>query len=78
MTAVEDTLNSPFSKTFVATKITDDPIGESWEAVGLALSAVLPPKRMGGKMLVDAQQDFIPVRVVNLSSEPRKIRHGSK
>ena len=47
-------------------------------AVGQSLSAELPTDVMVGKTLVDAQQNCIPVRVVNLSSEPRKICRGSE
>ena len=31
---------------------------------------------MVGKTLVDAQRDYIPVRMVNLTNEPRQIPSG--
>ena len=70
---MEDTLISPYSETLVAARIMDDPLGEPWGTVGPSFTAKLPPDVMVGKTLVDAQQDYVPVRVVNLSGQPRTI-----
>ena len=78
LTAVEDTLISPYSETLVAARIMDDPLGEPWGTVGPSLTAKLPPDVMVGKTLVDAQQDCVPVRVVNLSGQPREICQGTE
>ena len=50
-------------------------LGERWANHYFPLP---PPDVMVGKTLVDTQQDFISVRVVNLSSDPRKICRGSE
>ena len=47
-------------------------------AVGPSFTAKLPPDTMVGKALVDAQQDYVPVRVVNLSGQPRTICQGTE
>ena len=73
LTAVEDTLISPYSETLVAACIMDNPLGEAWRTVGPSFTARLPPEVMVGKALVDAQQDYVPLRVVNLSGQPRTI-----
>ena len=78
LTAVENTLISPYSETLVAARIMDDPLGEPWGTVGPSLTAKLPPDVMVGKTLVDAQQDCVSVRVVNLSGQPRKICQGTE
>ena len=78
LTAVEDTLISPYSETLVAVRIMDDPLGKPWGAVGPSFTAKLPPDVMVGKMLVDAQQDYVPVREVNLSGQPRTICQGTE
>ena len=75
---MEDTLISPYSETLVAARITDDPLGERWGTVGPSFTAKLPPDVMVGKTLVDAQQDYVPVRVVNLSGQPRTICQGTE
>ena len=46
--------------------------------VGPSFTAKLPPDVMVGKTLVDAQQDYVPVRVVNLSGQPRTICRGTE
>lgn len=78
LTAVEDTLISPYSETLVAARIMDDPLGEPWGTVGPSFTAKLPPDVMVGKTLVDAQQDYVPVRVINLSGQPRTICQGTE
>ena len=78
LTAVEDTLISPYSETIVAARMMDDPLGETWGTVGPSFTAKLPPDVMAGKTLVDAQQDYVPVRVVNLSGQPRTICQGTE
>ena len=78
LTAVENTLISPYSETLVAGRIMDDPLGEPWGTVGPSFTAKLPPDVMVGKTLVDAQQYYVPVRVVNLSGQPRTICQGTE
>ena len=78
LTAVEDTLISPYSETPVAARIMDDPLGEPWGTVGPSLTAKLPPDVMVRKTLFDAQQDCVPVRVVSLSGQPRKKCQGTE
>ena len=39
-------------------------------------TTILPPGVMVGKTLVDTQRDYIPVRMVNLTNEPRQIPCG--
>ena len=69
---MEDTLISPYSETLVAARIMDDPLGEPWGTVGPSLTAKLPPDVMV------AQQYYVPVRVVNLSGQPRTICQGTE
>ena len=78
VTAVVETLTLPYSKAIVAAKIMDNALCEPWRTIGLSMTAMLPPDVMVGKTLIDAQKDYVPVRVVNLSGEPRKVcsRHG--
>lgn len=80
MAAVEDTLILPHSEAIVAAKIMDNPLCEPWGTVGPSLSAMLPPDLLVamGKTLINAQQDYVPVRVVNLSGKPRKGCRGTK
>ena len=42
------------------------------------MTAMLPPDVMVGKTLIDSQRDYIPVRVANLSGEPRKVCSGTE
>lgn len=72
----EDTMISPCSETLVPAKIEDEPYGEPWRTVGASLTTKLPPSVVVGKTLVDAQCDCIPVRMVNLTNEPRMIPSG--
>ena len=39
---------------------------------------MLPPDLMVGKTLIDAQKDYVPVRVVNPSGGPRKVCSGTE
>ena len=41
----------------------DDPLGKPWGTVGPSFTAKLSPHVIFGKTLVDAQQDYVPVRV---------------
>ena len=75
LTAVEDMLISPYSETLVAARIMDDPLGEP---VGPSFTAKLPPDVMVGRTLVDTQQDYVSVRDVNLSGQPRTICQGTE
>lgn len=77
MTAVVDTLILPHSHAIVAAKIMDNAPCETWGTIGPSVTAVLPPDVTVGKTLIDAQKDDVPVRVVNLSGEPRKVGSGT-
>ena len=78
VTAVVDTLILPHSYTIVAAKILDNVLCETWETIGPSLTAVLPPDVTVGKTLIDAQKDYVPVRVVTLSGEPRNVCSGTE
>lgn len=74
--AMEDTVISPYSETLVPAKLVGEPYGEPWGTVGPSPTTTLPPGVMVGKTLVNAQRDYIPVRMVNLTNEPRQIPSG--
>ena len=74
--AVEDTVISPYSEILVPAKIVDEPYGEPWGTVRPSRATTLSPGVMVGKTLVDAQRDYIPLRMVNLTNEPRQIPSG--
>ena len=42
------------------------------------MTAMLPTDMMVGKTLINAWQDYVPVREVNLSGEQRSISHGAE
>ena len=69
--AMEDTVISPYSEILVPTKIIGEPYGEPWGTVGPSATTTLPPSVMLRKTLVDAQRDYIPGQMVNLTNEPR-------
>ena len=73
VTAVVDTLILLHSEAIVAAKIMDNALCEPWETIGPSMTAVLPPDVMVGKTLIDAQKDYVPVRVVNLSGDLKKV-----
>ena len=74
--AMEDTVISPYSEILVPAKVIGEPYGEPWGTVGPSPTTTLPPGVMVGKKLVDVQHDYIPVRMVNLTNEPRQIPSG--
>ena len=74
--ALEDTVISPYSEILVPAKIVGEPYGEPWGTVGPSPATTLPPGVMVGKTLVDAQRDYIPLRMVNLTNAPRQIPSG--
>ena len=76
--AVEYTLISSYSETLVAARLIDDPLGEPWGTVGPSITAKIPHDVMVGKTLVDAQQNFVAVRVVNRSGQRRTIFQGTE
>ena len=76
--AMEDTVIPPYSEILVPTKIVDEPYGKPWGTVGPSPTSTLPPGVMVGKTLVNAQRDYIPVRMVNLNNEPRQIPSGKE
>ena len=71
---MEDTVSSPYSEILVPAKL--EPYGEPWGTVGPSPTTTLPPGVMVGKTLVNAQWDYIPVRMVSLTNEPRQIPSG--
>ena len=73
MVATEDTVISPYSEILVPAKIVGEPYGEPWGTVGPLPTTTLQPSVLVGKTLVDSQHDYIPVRMVNLTNEPRQI-----
>ena len=56
----------------------DEMLDEPWGTVGPSFTAKLPPDVIVGKTLVDAQQEYVPMRVVNLSGQPRTICQGTE
>ena len=74
--ALEDTVISPYSEILVPAKIVGEPYGEHWGTVGSSPAITLPPGVMVGKTLVDAQHDYISLRMVDLTNEPRQIPSG--
>ena len=78
VTAVEDTLILPHSEAILAGNITDNALCEPWGTIGPSMTAMLPPDVMVGKTLIDVQNDYVPVRVVNLFGEPRKVCSGTE
>lgn len=78
MTAAEDTLILLHSEAIEAAKIMDKALCEPWGTIGPSLTVMLSPDVMVGKTLFDAQRDYVPVRVVNLSGEPRKVYSGTE
>ena len=76
--AIEDTVISPYSEILVPAKIVGEPYGEPWGTVGPSPATTLPPCVMGRKTLVDAQRGYIPLRMVNLTNEPRQIPSGKE
>ena len=66
--AMEDTVISPYSEILVPAKIVHEPYGEPWGTVRPSPTTTLPPGVMVRKTLVDAQRDYIPVRMVNLTN----------
>ena len=78
MTAAEDTLISLHREAIEAANIMDKPLCEPWGTIGPSITVMFPPDVMVGKTLFDAQKDYVPVRVVNLSGEPRKVYSGTE
>lgn len=78
MTAAEDTLILLQSEAIEAAKIMDNALCEPWGTIGPSITVMLPPDVMVGKTLFDAQNDYVPVRVANLSDEPRKVCSGTE
>ena len=78
VTAVEDTLILPHSEAIVAAKIMANALCKPWGTIGPSMTAIFPPDVMVGKTLNDGQKDYVPVRVVNLSGEPRKVCSGTE
>lgn len=74
--AMEATVISPYSEILVPTKIVGRPCGEPCGTVGPSPTTKLLLGVMVGKTLVDAQRDYIPVRMVSLTNEPRQIPSG--
>ena len=77
MTAAEDTLILLHSEAIEAAKIMDKALCEPWGTIGPSIIVMLPPDVMLGKTLFDAPKDYVPVRAVNLSGEPRKVCSGT-
>ena len=69
--AIEDTVIPPYSEILLPTKIIGEPCGEPWGTVGPSPTTTFLPRVMVGKTSVDAQRDYISVRMVNLTNEPR-------
>ena len=78
VTVVEYTLILPHSEAIVAAKIMDNTLYETWGTIGPSMTAMFPPDVMVGETLIDAQNDYVPVRVINLSGEPRNVCSGTK
>lgn len=78
VTAAEDTLILLHSEAIEAANIMDKALCEPWGTIGPSLTVMLSPDVMVGKTLFDAQKDYVPVRVVNLSGEPRKVCSGTE
>lgn len=78
MTAAEDTLILLHSEAIEAAKIMDKALCEPWGTIGSSTIVMLPPDVMVGKTLFNAHKDYVPVRVVNLSGEPRKVCSGTE
>lgn len=78
MTAAEDTLILLHREAIEAASIMDKPLCEPWGTIGPSITVMFPPDVMVGKTLFDAQKDYVPVRVVNLSGEPRKVYSGTE
>ena len=78
VTAVVDTPILPHRHAIVAAKIMDNALRETWETMGPSMTAVLPSDVTVGKTLIDAQKYYVPVRVVNLSGELRKVCSGTE
>ena len=74
--AIEDTVISPYSEILLPSKIVGEPCGEPWGIVRSLPTTTLLPGVMVRKTLVDAQLDYIPERMVNLTNEPRQIPSG--
>ena len=76
--AMEDTVIFPHSAILVPAQIVNEPYDEPWGTVGPSPTTILPPGVMVGKTLVDAQRDYIPVWMVNLTNKPRQIPSGKE
>ena len=74
--AMQDTVISPYSDILVPAKIIGEPYGEPWGTEGPSPTTTLPPSVMVEKTLVDAQRDYIPEQMVNLTNEQRQITSG--
>ena len=78
VTADEDTLILPHSEAIVLAKIIDNALCEPCGTIGPSMTAMLPPDVMVGKTLIDVQNDYVPVKLVNLAVEPRKVCSGTE
>ena len=78
VTAAEDTLILLHREAIEAANIMDKPLCQPWGTIGPSITVMFPPDVMVGKTLFDAQKDYVPVRVVNLSGEPRKVYSGTE
>ena len=74
----QDTVNlSPRSETIVPACLVDFKGGTRWGVLSPGPEQCCLDDLLIGKTLVDLEQERVPVRVLNLSDQPRKLKSGS-